>query len=1230
MIMRKTVKARILATIMAMAFSAAVMSPVYAENGGAFSTSNYNDTIKPSIRDSATWDGAYFSVLGDGTVTAVDGTVLTNLGTGENQGGNLYKFSYGEGTIYGTKVSVSDGAGGTTEKLVVNLNTWSTDTIYGVTLPAAIAPAEWNPTWGNVEHLYAMDYAATMAGFESEIRVQQDNLLHKDDIKGISSNITNNKLTVTLDRYAEQSSISTEIDLSQFVNGQDTKLKPSTTGLGLTQNGMLTMVTEDTAGNIVQGSVDLKAWGDSHYAEKFVHITNPNGTINVVNTTDQVVNNYNTINEVKRNYVKNISKINNTDEYKVTQVVDGTPTEVTYKDKHITNFTQTGPTYTKDANGTVTDNGVITSTIGTNFDDPWVRTVDISGYVGDKIRNEAQNATITIGGSPTTIGGAITNNYTTINEIKKQYVKNISIGGAKGDEITYVQNIVNQDGSITEQEVTYTDKHITGMTHRLSNQDGTDNANGKYITTTITTNMGETYSESVKVGDAGVTVHNENTTIEQALNEQYNTINNNTTNITENTTVINQIRNNYVQKIEPGTGDNVDNYYVTQIVDGTPTPVTITDKHINGMTQALTGANHEYITTTITTNMKDENGNPISYVGNIKVGDAGITVNNKNVTIEGAINELDDRAVKYDLNVDGSVNYNSVTMTSTKKYNSTTHEGGTVIKNVAYADIINGDGSEAVNVDLLKDQITNVKNEITQVAANDKHIEEGVYKADANGNVTMNIVKGEKDPQTGKYVDTGLDVVIEDVASKQFVDNIVKDGLGSTVTTITNQDGSTTTTVTNIYREDNKDNHYISNGDTFVQSITKLDQAISEANTLAGKHTTVVAGDNIVVDEGTNKDGGKEYTVALKQNINLGETGSIAVGNTTIDNSGITTNKVTVGNTTINNDGVTVGDTIINKDGLSFKVEEGKTAPSISKDGIDAGSKVITNVAPGVNGTDAVNVSQLSAVNHKVDMNTQSINMVNNRVNRLDSKINKVGAGAAALAALHPLDFDPDDKLTFSAGMGNYAGENAAAIGAFYRPDEKTMLSVGGTAGNGENMVNVGMSFSLDRVSHVTQSRTAMGREILDLREHVARQDQIIGQLAEMVSTLTGKPLASHDMFPDVPENHWAYAYVKDLAERGIIEGYPSGYFDGNRTMTRYEFAAMLDRALLKGVKLDTRLTDEFAEEMSRIRVDRIAGKDDDRHKIERVRVNNEDNKAKKKFYDVYGTPIQPKAEAAK
>ena len=360
-----------------------------------------------------------------------------------------------------------------------------------------------------------------------------------------------------------------------------------------------------------------------------------------------------------------------------------------------------------------------------------------------------------------------------------------------------------------------------------------------------------------------------------------------------------------------------------------------------------------------------------------------------------------------------------------------------------------------------------------------------------------------------------------------------------------------------------------------AEAIKKNEGAISDLNTrvdkvenIAKQHTTVKAGDNnIKVSEVTTEEGRKEYTVALDKNITV--------------------------------DSVTAGDTTISDKGLEIK-----DGPSVTKDGINAGNKKVTNVAAGeisATSKDAVNGSQLYATNQEVANNT-------NRINQLGSRVNKVGAGAAALAALHPMDFDPDDKLTFSAGYGNYGGENAAAIGAYYRPDEKVMFSVGGTVGNGENMVNAGVSFSLDRTNHVSNSRTAMAREILDLRAEVT-------ELKAMVAKGGLGSIAEDKMkiFPDVAENHWAYEYVGKLAAAGIIEGYPDGKFSGDRMMSRYEFAAMLYRAMQKGAQLDSKIINEFAPEMGRIRVDRISGEDGDRDKIERVRVN--DTKGERDHY---------------
>ena len=376
--------------------------------------------------------------------------------------------------------------------------------------------------------------------------------------------------------------------------------------------------------------------------------------------------------------------------------------------------------------------------------------------------------------------------------------------------------------------------------------------------------------------------------------------------------------------------------------------------------------------------------------------------------------------------------------------------------------------------------------------------------------------------------------------------------------------------------------------------IKNLDNRVTNVEELAKKHTTVTAGDNITVTEDKNKDGGKEYKVALDKDINLD---SVTTGQTVMNKDGlkigkdvsVTATAVTAGKTSISDEGVKVGD---------------KTY--ISDKGLNANDKKVTNVAAGElseTSKDAVNGSQLYKTNQEVVNNTNSIN-------KLGSRVNKVGAGAAALAALHPMDFDPDDKLTFSAGYGNYAGENAAAIGAYYRPDEKVMFSVAGTVGNGENMVNAGVSFALDRTNHVSNSRTALAREVIDLRGQLA----VMGaKMAKMEKAFGMLDETKTKLFPDVPANHWAYEYIAKLAGNGYIEGYPDGNFGGDRLMTRYEFAAMLYRAIENGAALEEKIIKEFEPELGRIRVDRISGEDGDRDKIERVRVN--DTKGERDHY---------------
>lgn len=310
--------------------------------------------------------------------------------------------------------------------------------------------------------------------------------------------------------------------------------------------------------------------------------------------------------------------------------------------------------------------------------------------------------------------------------------------------------------------------------------------------------------------------------------------------------------------------------------------------------------------------------------------------------------------------------------------------------------------------------------------------------------------------------------------------------------------------------------------------------------------------------------------------------------------------------------------------------------------GAEGKERQIINVAAGkisADSTDAVNGSQLYSLASEVGKNAEDIRNTNrevgrvaNGLNRLDVRVNRVGANAAALAALHPLDFDPDDKWDFAAGYGNYKDAHAMAIGAFYQPNGDIMFSVGGSFGGGENMVNAGLSLKLGQGNHVSRARVAVAKDVSELNAKVARLEEQNRQLMDTVSKLVGVSGEHLNVnFPDVPKNHWAYQYVKSLADRGYLQGYPDGEFKGDRPMTRYEYAAVIYRALQNGAPVDAdmgRSLGEFGPEIEKVasadrfRVDRIAGKDNDRYKIERVRVNDKDDKAQNDFRDVYGSHI--------
>ena len=361
-----------------------------------------------------------------------------------------------------------------------------------------------------------------------------------------------------------------------------------------------------------------------------------------------------------------------------------------------------------------------------------------------------------------------------------------------------------------------------------------------------------------------------------------------------------------------------------------------------------------------------------------------------------------------------------------------------------------------------------------------------------------------------------------------------------------------------------------------------------------------------------------DYSIAIGNKANASTANSIALGANSTTRSATSVTNATVA-------GHTYG---------GFAGTSPVGSVSVGKAGQE---RQIHNVAAGkisADSTDAVNGSQLYSVAN--DLQTQinnttpgainnNITNLNNRVGNVEKRVNKVGAGSAALAALHPLDFNPDDKWTIAAGYGHYHNANSAALGAFYRPNEDTMFSVGGTVGTGETQLNAGVSLRLGKRSPESRSRVAMGREIAELNARLQDMENKYNNLLQILTPHAIDPSKTAE-FPDVPRNHWAYQYISQLAGNGILVGYPDGTFKGDVKMTRYEFATMLYRALQNGAPIDDnmkRAMNEFGPELQNIRlnhfrVDRISGADNDRHKTERVRVNNEPKTQR----DVYGSRI--------
>ena len=414
-------------------------------------------------------------------------------------------------------------------------------------------------------------------------------------------------------------------------------------------------------------------------------------------------------------------------------------------------------------------------------------------------------------------------------------------------------------------------------------------------------------------------------------------------------------------------------------------------------------------------------------------------------------------------------------------------------------------------------------------------------------------------------------------------------------------------TVTGVRGDQSKDNLALGVGNTAtnVQHMT----VIGSKNTVSDAKNTIIVGDNRTVTGANNtviigsSDNGTTTAVhdavAIGHNTDVSTEGGVALGSAS---------KATVAAGAVGYDILTnapSNDTSATWKSTASAVSVGDVANDVTRQ--------ITSVAAGTNDTDAVNVAQLKRLHDMISVNAYNtvnvqgdVTNLKKDVSRLDKRVNKAVAGSAALAALHPLDFDPDAKWDFAAGYGHYHNGNAAALGAFYRPNEDIQLSVGSTVGNGETVVNAGLSVKVGAHSNVSRSRVAIGKEVLELKKTVAVQNAQIQKLTAILNDVAGTRMKADrtTLFPDVASNHWAYEAVSDLSRRGLVEGYPDGTFGGDRLLTRYEFAQIVYRALQNGVQVNERLVTEFSPEMALFRVDTVAKNSQGQPTIERVRVN--------------------------
>lgn len=1119
---------------------------------GKFTVDTDGNVASGNVTSTGTVQGA---TLTDRTATISNGNIKTNGGFIQTGGGNV-NTQGGEVRTNRGKVATSGGE--------INTGSGNIKTVGGDILTAG---GKLNTSGGDI-------VAGT--GNISGQNITASGVLSGDSLT-VAKGMTGHNLTLTggdLDAGAGTIKTTGEVDAGTLnVSGKATvkdlevqgEFNAKTLSSKLDKNNY----TEIHGGNVtsVNSKVDTtdgKTYtSTSTLTEKGKTETASNGInrnvekMNATESSNVITNDANGKTSTFEQHVDEIlNQINSSDTVfsKVDQKVDNITSEVT-DGTNTTSSTQTTTDITNTAtNGTISNNAK-----------------ELTNTASDSITNKAENGNI----SNIASNGTISNEAKTISNKAAEAMTN----DAKTITNTASESVTTQigDGSAVQSVM-----NESGITNNAT--DKTVATNAKDILNTATGNITNSAA---------------NGTITNTAKDLVNTATGNMTNTVGGelkTTVTGKVTEDYKSDLDTKVGGN---QTTTVTGDSSLTAENITNEAKNKITNKaidvetdasssiVSKVSNEYGSNTSTQlsyqtkeEMSQVDGKTASYLRGAAEEKSQLTDGDKKTTIDTIAGQTNTTVVNQDaMSLASSItdgtkanNTNSTVDKSEQLIKASDTQYSATTKTATKTEDALANGSTLI--DIIKDSTTGM-----------------VSSAVTDGNTSTGISQSAKDISLSAAGGT-----IANAA--QNITNTASESITNTVgkTTVTTTDSGTTfeNTDHNTAIKDGSITKTTISGNTLTTGQATMDYA-DVMKDLGVRGNATVDGDTTLGKEGAdtkltvNSKSTFKDTVKLEKTLEVDGTSTfnnkVTVTKGGLDvNGGTTTDTLHVTSTSTFDGAATFKDAVTMEKDLSVggnaTVAGSMTASSykvgdktyIDSNGINANDQKVVNVAPGriaADSTDAVNGSQLYQTNERVTG-------VENKVNKLDSRVDKVGANAAALANLHPLEFDADSKWNIAAAVGGYKGETATAIGAFYRPNENVMVNVSSSFGTGENMYGGGISLRIGQGGNKARRNATNG---LTEREKAQQKqiDYLTSRLDALLSVIN--PNMSKD-FPDVPENHWAYEAVSKLAGNGIIQGYEDGKYHGERTMTRYEMAEIIYNALSKGAKAEKKLVEEFKPEL--------------------------------------------------